>query len=207
MANKSDRFYFENFIACADCACRAARYLESCLENYDPEKLGEMIAELHKTEHEADIKKHEMSAALAKAFVTPLEREDLDTLSQNIDEVTDKIEEVLQLFYIYGVEKVKPNAIVFVQKIIVCCEKMREMLVEFEHYKKSTKLKDMIIELNHTEEECDQLYLESSRQIHVESVDPLEIISWRDIYSYMEACSDACEHVADSIETVVLKNS
>ena len=207
MANKSDRFYFENFIACADCACRAAKYLENCLEYYEPDNLATMIVELHKTEHEADIKKHELSAALAKAFVTPLEREDLDTLSQNIDEVTDKIEEVRQLFYIYGIKTVKPNAIEFVKKIIVCCEKMRERLVAFENYKKSSKLKDMIIELNHTEEECDKLYLEASRQIHVESTDALEIISWRDIYSYMEACSDACEHVADSVETVDMKNS
>lgn len=32
---------------------------------------------------------------LAKAFITPIEREDIILLSQNIDEVTDKIEDVL----------------------------------------------------------------------------------------------------------------
>ena len=207
MANKSDRFYFENFIACAECACCAAKYLEHCLTNYDPDKLASMLSELHKTEHDADMKKHELSSALAKAFVTPIEREDLDILSQNIDEVVDKIEEVLQLFYIYDIRSVKLNAIMFVQKLIICCEMMKNMLVEFENYKKSTKLKEMIIELNHAEEECDKLYLEYSRQINMESSDALEIISWRDIYQYMESCADACEHVADSIETVVMKNS
>ncbi len=204
---KSDRFYFENFIACADCACRAAEYLEFCMANYDPSKLAGMIEELHQTEHEGDIKKHECTSALAKAFVTPLEREDIDTLSQNIDEVTDKIEEVLQLFYIYDIKTVKSNAVKFVQKIIECCIKMKVMLVEFENYKKSSKLKSMIIELNHVEEECDQLYLESARQIQIESNDALEVISWRDIFLKMEACADACEHVADSVETVVMKNS
>lgn len=207
MANKSDRFYFQNYIECADCACRAAKYLEQCLANYEPDRLADMLQELHKTEHEADLKKHELSAALAKAFVTPIEREDLDILSQNIDEVTDKIEEVLQLFYIYGIKVVKTNAVLFVQNIIKCCEMMRDMLTEFENYKKPQKLKEMIIALNHAEEECDKLYLDFSRQINLESTDALEIISWRDIYSCMESCSDACEHVADSIETVVMKNT
>ena len=29
---KSDRFYFENFVAAADLCCRAAAYLEDCIE-------------------------------------------------------------------------------------------------------------------------------------------------------------------------------
>ena len=36
--------------------------------------------------------------------------------------------------------------------------------------------------------------------------DVLDIISWREIYDCLEACADACEHVADTIETIVMKN-
>ena len=36
-----------------------------------------------------------MMAVLVKAFITPIEREDIILLSQSIDEVTDKIEDVL----------------------------------------------------------------------------------------------------------------
>ena len=74
MASKQDRFYFENFIAAADCSCRAADYLVDCLERYDAAQLGQMMRNLHAIEHEGDGKKHEMSAALARAFVTPVDR-------------------------------------------------------------------------------------------------------------------------------------
>ena len=47
-----------------------------------------------------------MNAALAKAFVTPVDREDLDLLSHQIDDVTDIIEEVLQKFYINDVKMI-----------------------------------------------------------------------------------------------------
>ena len=36
--------------------------------------------------------------------------------------------------------------------------------------------------------------------------DPLQIIAWREIYVYLERCMDTCEHVADVVEGVVLKN-
>ena len=55
---------------------------------------------MHEIEHSADINKHEMNGTLAKAFVTPIDREDLDMLSLQLDDVVDLIEEVLQKFYI-----------------------------------------------------------------------------------------------------------
>ena len=68
MANKANRFYFENFIQAAEHSCNAARYLLQCMEDYHPENIKEMLTEMHKLEHAGDEKKHEMSAALAKAF-------------------------------------------------------------------------------------------------------------------------------------------
>ena len=40
---KGDKFYFENFAACAALSQSAANYLVECLENYDPEKLEECL--------------------------------------------------------------------------------------------------------------------------------------------------------------------
>ena len=34
-----------------------------------------------------------------------------------------------------------------------------------------------------------------------------EIMVWREIFIYLEKCVDACEHVADTVESVVMKNS
>ena len=41
--SKADRFYFENFIEAADCACRAAGYLVECLIGFLMTKLFMMI--------------------------------------------------------------------------------------------------------------------------------------------------------------------
>ncbi len=207
MANKADRFYFENFIDAADHSCRAAKFLKEILENYNPDEIGASILALHEIEHAGDGKKHEMNAALAKAFVTPVDREDLALISQNIDDVTDSIEEILQRFYVDGIKTVLPEAVVFAEKLESCCNMMKNMMQEFSGFKKPARLREMIIELNRLEEECDELYLKALLAVRTHCTDVLEIIFWREIYDCMERCADACEHVGDCVETVVMKNT
>ncbi|MDO4566261.1 MAG: DUF47 family protein [Oscillospiraceae bacterium] len=207
MSAKSDRYYFENLLAAAGCSCEAARHLVACLSDYRAGDLKAMLDAMHEYEHAGDQKKHEMSSSLARAFVTPLDREDLALLSQNIDDVTDSIEEVLQLFYMYGIKNVPEDAVIFARKISECCELMTEMLGEFANFKKPEKLHGLVVDINHMEEECDSLFIESTAMLGERCSDPLEIISWREIYKKMEQCADACEHVGDCVETVVMKNS
>ena len=55
--------------------------------------------------------------------------------------------------------------------------------------------------------EGDRLFMTSMRRLHTEVTDPLEIIAWREVFIYLEKCCDACEHVADVVESVMMKNS
>ncbi len=204
---KGDKFYFENFAASAALSRKAATYLVECLENYEPEKIEEMLQKMHEIEHTADIKKHEMNDALARAFVTPVDREDLDMLSHNLDQVTDRLEEILQKFYIYNIQSVEPSVIKFAKKLVKSCELLCDLMNEFESFKRSKKIRELIIELNDAEEECDKLYLSSMRELTKNSTDVLTTISWREIFDCFESCADACEHVSECIGTVIMKNT
>lgn len=207
MMSKTDRFYFENLSEAAKVSYEAANYLVQCLSDYHPEAIQEMLETMHDHEHSGDLKKHEMTAALAKAFVTPIDREDLEMISQNIDEVTDRIEEVLQRFYVDKIKTVTPIAIAFAEKIVSCCTVMRNMLEEFVNFKKPKKLHEMIVELNNLEEECDGLYLRATMEAQEQTDNILEIIFWREVYDKLEKCADTCEHVGDNIGMVVMKNT
>lgn len=207
MASKTDRFYFENFVSAAEYACKAADFLVNCLSNYDLGRIEHMLSVMHELEHQGDTKKHEVSSALAKAFVTPIDREDLALISQNIDDVTDCIEEVLQQIFVWQISSIPPEAIQFATRIANCCTLMKGVLTELINFKKPEKLHNMIIELNHAEEDCDSFYLEASLNVPTHCTDVLDIIAWRRLYDRMENCADACEHVADSVDTVVMKNT
>lgn len=207
MSKKSDSYYFENFIECVECGCQAAKMLEENLTNFDTALLEENLDRLHKIEHDADKKKHEMMAVLVRAFITPIEREDIILLSQSIDEVTDKIEDVMIRIYINNINTIRPEAIAFIKVIIRCCRALKEMMEEFADFKKSKTLHGLIIEINALEEEGDRLFIDSMRALHTEVTDPIQIIAWREIFVYLEKCCDACEHVADVVESVIMKNT
>lgn len=204
---KGDKFYFENYKDCAMLAKSAAAYLVECLENYDSSKLKEMLEKMHTFEHSADMKKHEMNEALAKAFVTPVDREDLDLMSQQLDNVLDLLEEVLQKLYIYDIKTIEPAGIEYAKKLVRGCDLLCSIMSEFENFKKSKKIRSLIIECNDVEEECDKLYLESMRALTEKSADTLTTLCWYKIYDRLEACSDACEHVSDCVGSIIMKNT
>lgn len=204
---KGDKFYFENFAESTALSKKAASFLVECLENYNSDNMPQMLDEMHSIEHSADVKKHEMSKALAKAFVTPVDREDLDMLSHKLDDVTDILEEILQKFYIFDIKTINSSAIDFAKKLVRACELLCKIIDEFENFKKSKKIHELIVEINDVEEECDKLYLSSMRKLTQETTDILVTISWRDIYESFEACADACENVSECVGSVIMKNT
>ena len=207
MSKKQDEFYFNTFIDCADYACRAAHMLEEVMDKFDPEDLPRHMDEMHALEHSADERKHEMLDVLAKAFITPIEREDIIELSHCIDNMTDKIEDVFLRLYTNNVQKMHPDAVDLAKVVIHCCESVKEMLVEFPNFKRSKKLKEHIIKINTMEEEADRRFISCMAKLHRSGADALEIIVWREIYKYLEDCADACENVADVVVGVVMDNT
>ena len=207
MARKQDAYYFDNFTACAEEACQAASLLRRVLGDFRPQKLEKYLEEIHEIEHRADGKKHEMLDRLAKEFIPPIEREDIVELSQNIDTMTDQVEDVLMRIYMGNVQEIEEDALDMTDVVIKCCEKVRDLLKAFSDFRRSKNLKELIIEINELEETSDRLFMKSMRKLHTECRDPLHIIVWREIYIYLERCADACEHVADTVESVVMKNS
>ncbi|MBR2409472.1 MAG: DUF47 domain-containing protein [Lachnospiraceae bacterium] len=207
MAKKGDRYYFDNFVACVECSQRAATLLGETLKNYSKEDMGKKREQIHEIEHEADRKKHELMNMLNKAFITPIEREDIVSLAQNLDDITDTIEDVFLRIYICNVDAIKENAIAMTDLVISACEALKVAMEEFPEFRKSTKLKEYLIRINDLEEKGDELYIEGMRALHTDGEDALTVIAWRDIYSYLERCMDACEHAADIVEAVIMKNS
>ena len=207
MSKKQDSYYFQNFIACAEYSCRAAHLLKDIMSHFDPALVSQKLDEMHKVEHEADLKKHELLNMLVKAFITPIEREDILQVSNNLDDMTDKIEDVVIKLYYNRVTAVRPDVPRFVDMLIRCCEEVRALMNDFADFKRSKTLHDHIIRINTLEEEADKLFIDAMYTLHDSCKDPLEVITWREIYLYLEKCVDTCEHVADVVESVVMKNS
>lgn len=207
MGKKRDFNYFEAFVQLVDYSCQSAEILETSLKRFNPTGLAEMMKNLHGIEHAADMGKHDMMNRLAREFIAPIEREDIIELGQEIDNVTDSIEDVLMGVYMYNILSIRPEAIDFVDVIVQCCNGLKKAMEDFQNFRKSTTLHDSVVEINRLEEVGDRLYTEAVRNLYVNCKDPVEILAWTKIFDRMESCCDACEHVANVVESVMMKNS
>lgn len=207
MAKVQNDYYFKNFVECAELACQGSQLLEKIVNDFDPAKLDDYRKEMHDIEHMADGRKHEMLNVLLKAFITPIDREDILSMSQNIDELSDKIEDVLIRIYFNQVKTIRPGAIEFVSVVNECFGEVLAMLKEFADFKRSKKLKEHLININSLEEQADRLYIDCMYELRSGDADVLDVIAWSDIYTYLEKCADTCEHIADLVESVAMKNT
>lgn len=206
MKKKKEEFYYKNLRSCVDYSYQAALLLQENLKNYNKDDLKKKLDQMHEIEQKADAKKHKMMAALSQAFITPIEREDLIALSNYLDDITDAVEEVLLQVYMCQVDKIREDMLPMAALLTECIQALGDVLQELKNFKHSKVIDDYIIRVNDLEEKGDALYLENMYRLHGET-DVRTVMIWRIIYEHMENCMDTCEHAADIVTTVMMKNS
>jgi predicted phosphate transport protein (TIGR00153 family) len=200
--------YFDALANQGEYSCQEARLLLEALTHFDPKRAEENTLAMHEIENAADGQTHELFLHIAKEFITPIDREDIIELAQELDDVVDYIEDVSQQLYMYDVRSVHPNALDMVELIVKVTEALYGALKEFRNFKQKGPLSELIIVVNDIEEEADKLFLVSMRDLYKNHTDePVYIMIWSNMFARMERCIDACEHVADMMATVILKNS
>jgi len=205
--SKKDNNYFKMFIDIAADAITSATHLKETINNYDPEKIHEQMLAMHEVEHAADNKKHQMMEKLIAEFITPIEREDIITLSWALDDVLDYMEEIYQILFMHNVKSMREEALVFGELIYQSTVALKTCFDEFEHFKRSKILPKRLIEVNAIEEKADKLYIDAVRRLHLDESDPSKVHTWSVLFLQLERTIDRIEQVADTIELVIMKNS
>lgn len=199
--------YFQSLIDFAGCALSAAEYLNETILHFDPKVLSARMDAIHSIEHRADDINHRNLDHLAREFLPPVEREDLALLSHEMDDVVDAVDDIMRMLCMYGVTQPKPEVTDMCDLLVRCCREMKTLTLEFRHFKKSTAIKECIVRINTLETEGDTLHFGAVNKLFAMPENPLDILIWRDIFDGFENCYDECEHVAATMESVVLKNS
>lgn len=207
MAGKKGNDYFAMLAELVEYSCDSAKLLCETLSSFDVTKLDDKIKEMHTIEHNADIKKHEMLSKLEREFITPIDRGDIIELAHQIDNVTDAIEDILVRIYMFNISAMRAEAMEFCKVIVKITNELKNLVIEFRNFKKSQKIAALIVNINDLEEDGDRLYTRGMRELFIMVNDAVELIRWKDTFEYFEKCCDACEHAADVVESVIMKNS
>ena len=208
MAKKNKFDYFKAFERLTGLAVNEADLLIEAVRTFkNASGYSDTMAQMHEFENEGDSINHDIFTAAAVDFMPPIDREDIVELAQALDNILDYIDDVLGHMYMYDIRSMPDDAMKFAEIIKKTVKALDKAMSEFHGFKKNKKFKHLIVDINTYEGEADDLYKASMRYLHTEDNDEvMHVLVWSRIYERMEKCADACEHAADIMSTILLKN-
>ncbi|HBY60482.1 MAG TPA: DUF47 domain-containing protein [Solibacterales bacterium] len=195
--------FFHYFLEQADIILKAAEILLAGVRAGN-NKLAEAAADIVKLEQKGDEVIHEIFVKLNQTFITPLDPEDIHTLSSNLDDVLDCIEDAAHRMVAYRIEPI-PGPVIEVCEIIHACAKA--MVPAFHELERNGKVLEHCIEINRLEDAADQLVRRAVADLFANTTDAIALIKLKEIYEFLEEATDRCEDVADTLQNVIVKNS
>lgn len=185
----------------------ASEMLEAILSNYSAGSIAGQQEKMHIIEHQADELHHEILTKLSSEFITPIDQEDILHLVQIIDDITDELDEVVLEFYMYNMVNMPEYAVDISRIVSRCVKAMHEATEELKNFKKPEKLRKLLVLVNTIEGEADAAYVEAIHNLFGSNIDAKTLIGSKKVYESLENCCDLCEHAADVIEQIIIKNT
>ena len=201
---KEEKF-FKFFEAQAQYNCRTVKLFKELVNAWDLE--SPVFDKLREIEHEADITTHEIYDKLNRTFITPFDREDIHRLASEMDDVTDIIQSLSNRMRLYKIRRSESNLAQMVDILDQAVESIRKAIVELPNKEKVRRILDYCIEINRLENAGDHARDLALSQLFEGSPDPIEALKWKEVYEVMETCIDKCEDIANTIETILVKQA
>lgn len=184
-------------------AHEAAIALSGLANGEPPEKVAEAVQVI---ERRGDHIVREMEEALAKTFVTPIDREDLQRLSQELDDVADVSNLAARYYHIYRVRKLTEPMRGLIAIIVECTQLLRDALPKLRKHE-WTSLMEMARSLRALEKKGDELFREGVRLLFEEDgVEARDLMRQKEILDDLENAVDRCERVGNTLANLSVKH-
>src|SRR5579872_13120 len=198
-----DEQFYQLFLDHIDKAVQAAALLAEAadLGNGHLQSAAKRIQGL---EQEGDEIIHEIYVRLNRTFITPIDPEDIHSLSSSLDDILDGIEDCIHRIVSYRVDSL-PKTMAELCRIIL--KSVRTLERAFTALSRDAPLTEHCIEVNRLEQVADDMGRDAVSSLFQTETDCIRLIKLKEIYDILEATVDNCEDVADALQNVVVKNS
>ncbi|HYP24811.1 MAG TPA: DUF47 family protein [Actinomycetota bacterium] len=153
-------------------------------------------------EHEGDEITHEMIRRLNTTFVTPFDREDIHRLASNLDDVLDHVEAAAEYLQLHKIENPLPQMValaeILQQAAVITATAMPGL-------RKMKGLDDYWVEINRLENDGDRAYRRTIAELFSGDYKAMDVLKFKDIIEEIEQAIDRLEDVANTIESIVMK--
>lgn len=139
---------------------------------------------------------------LNKTFITPFDREDIHTLTMNIDRALDVLNSIARKIEIYHIRQIPQNALTFIDIIVKISEELEKLMVNF---KNSADIQAIVTKMHQLEHDADELFHASVADLFSDKYSPVEIIKLKELFEHLEAVVDAVDYAGKLVRGIKLK--
>jgi predicted phosphate transport protein (TIGR00153 family) len=159
---------------------------------------------LMEAEHAADETTHKIMRRLNQTFVTPFDRDDIYALASALDDCMDYMEEAGDLIVLYRVGTLPDRVTEQVQVLQRAADLTAEAMPKL---RSMDSLPEYWVEINGLENQADKARRKLLAQLFDDVADPVELMKLKEVVETLEHAADAFERVANTVETIALKES
>ncbi len=197
-----DREFFDLFEEAAANVVRGADLLDQMLAHF-PER-ADLARDILICEQEGDRITHDIHQRLNLTFVTPIDREDILELTSDLDDIIDLIDEVADYLGLYKIEAPMEQSQRMAHILLQATQQIAQAMPRLRTFQ---DLSHYTVEVNRLENDGDRMSRNAIASLFDNGIDPMVVIRWKDIFERLEEAIDACEHVANTLEGIVIKNA
>ncbi len=203
--------FFEMFNQHAERIVEASQAFAQLVANYGDVLLREKYnQDVDNAERAADRVTHEVNRVLHQTFITPIDREQIHSLINTMDDVADLFQDSAEAMALYDIRSMTDEIQRLTDLCVKCCERLQAAVKLLE------KIADPAVaeaalktceEIDRLEGDADRVLRSAMCKLFREENDVRELIKLKAIYELLETITDKCEDVANLIEGVILENS
>ncbi|MBL8398170.1 MAG: DUF47 family protein [Candidatus Accumulibacter sp.] len=172
--------------------------------------IAPLIQEVNMNESSADQIKADLLNMLHKAFVTPLNRDQVYALTLDIDRVMNTIQDVAQAVSIYHITEVPSESRVLAAMAVDACLRLSRAITALKDKERSSETVDLCVEIERIEEKSDQVMhraIQTLFQTEGDDQAALRAFALRQFYSLQEKVLRATKASAQMLEEILIQNA
>ena len=149
----------------------------------------------------------ETTRNLNSTFVTPIDREDIQSLASMLNKITKKIAQAIMNLNIYKIANCTEELL---QQSRTALKATDELMRGVSLLKSITRLKEITAShesMEEIESLGDDILYQAMNKLFSGEFNAIEVIKLRDIYKGIESAMDKCFSVSDAILNIALKNN
>ena len=202
-----DKKFFPLFHKQAQILVDMASTLHEAVNIKEASEREGLFQKLQKLEEKSENLTREINFELSKNFLTPFDREDIYSLSNKMNEVTDFIDASASRMRLYQVEKVKKSIRKITEANLEACQNIQKAIISLEGFKDLKTVLKCCERINKLENKVDNIYDKEIFEIFDEYENVKDIIKYKEVFSALENTTDKCKYVADVLESISVKHS